>query len=452
MVSLLQWDAALRALVVLLCLVAIVYAWLSEPLHPHERLENAFFLLPLGCLLAVGLVWLGQLDALTSNKAHMSMLAAHGVYVAVALFLLACAHLSRTLFGKGVSALAVLGAAALGGALWIDQAKTELVVAWVVLSVVCVVLACTGLVWKLKIDASAKSFLLVIAGLWGLGLMLDGLLVQRPYRLAVQVGHFFYFAYLFLIWQLFTERVLWVQSKPLAGQATSGPNGVASFESLSQATDFKSVHESVVLAVSEERQRIAQDIHDGVGSHLVGLIASLDPKSSLHRRIMMGLECCLLDLKMTIDSVDNQDANIFDALGRLRYRLQPSLDRAGIKMIWRVDFSGPLVSVRPQEVSHLVHIVQECLANVLQHSEANKVQLMCRYEAEPEPRLRLEVQDNGKGIDKAKAQEAIGKGLTGMQTRAKQLGVSLHIGTQQGVGTRVRIYLPLRAANAIAQA
>jgi signal transduction histidine kinase len=452
MVLLPQWDVALRALVVLLSLAAIVYAWLSEPLHPHERMENAFFLLPLGCLLAVGLGWLGQLDALHSSKTHMLMLAAHGVYVTVAFFLLACANLSRTLFGKGVLALAVLGAVALGGALWLDQYKSALVVAWVVLSLACVVFACVGLVWKLKIDASAKSFLLVAAGLWGLGLMLDGLLVQRPHALAVQAGHFFYFAYLFLIWQLWTERVHWVQSKSLAVQETIGPNGVASFGDLSQATDFKSMHESVVLAVSEERQRIAQDIHDGVGSHLVGLIASLDPNSPLHRRIVMGLECCLLDLKMTIDSVDNQDANIFDALGRLRYRLQPSLDRAGIKMIWRVDFSGPLVSVRPQEVTHLLHIVQECLANVLQHSEANKVQLMCRYEAEPEPRLRLEVQDNGKGIDKAKAHEAIGKGLSGMQTRAKQLGVSLHIGTQQGVGTRVRIYLPLRTANAIAQA
>ncbi|MGA8513495.1 MAG: ATP-binding protein [Burkholderiaceae bacterium] len=452
MASLLQWDVALGALVVLVSLGAIVYAWLSEPLHPHEALENSFFLLPSGCLLAVGLGWLGQLEVLHSRNAYLLMLAAHGVFVAVALFLLACANLLRTLFGKGVMALAVLGTVVLGGALWMDQSPSALVAAWVVLSLVCVVFACAGLVWKLKIDASAKSFLLVAAGLWGLGLMLDGLLVQRPDGLAVQAGHFFYFAYLFLLWQLFTERVQWVRSKPLAGQANGMANGTVSLDGLSQATDLKSVQESVILAVTEERQRIAQDIHDGVGSHLVGLIASLDPKSSMHRRIMMGLECCLLDLKMTIDSVDNQDANIFDALGRLRYRLQPSLDRAGIKMLWKVDFSGPLVSIRPQEVTHLVHIVQECLANVLQHSEANKVQLLCRYEAEPEPRLRLEVQDNGKGIDKTRSHEAIGKGLSGMHARARQMGVSLHIGTQQGVGTRVRVYLPLRTANAVEQA
>jgi signal transduction histidine kinase len=208
----------------------------------------------------------------------------------------------------------------------------------------------------------------------------------------------------------------------------------------------------VVTAIEQERSRIAQDIHDGVGSQLVGLIASLDPKSLQDKRILMGLESCLMDLKMSVDSMNHADTNIFDALGRLRYRMQPSFDRAGIKMLWRVDVAGPLLGIQMTEVSHLVHIVQECFSNILQHSQATKVKLVCHFEPEPEPRLRLEVQDNGKGIATHQQGEMVGNGMANMLKRAKALGVPLHIGTQANVGTRVRLYLPVRSASPSAQA
>jgi signal transduction histidine kinase len=263
--------------------------------------------------------------------------------------------------------------------------------------------------------------------------------------------HFFYFAYLVFVWLELTARLHWVQwhrEHPPVGAASSfaHPSG------FSRITDMPSVQESAMAAVEHERHRIAQDIHDGVGSHLVGLIASLDANSPLHRRIMMGLECCLRDLKMTVDNMDSSESNIFDALGRLRYRLQPTLQRAGIKIVWKVDVAGPLVAVRPAEITHLMHIVQECLSNVLMHSQATKVRLQCRYELEPEPCLLLEVQDNGIGIAKRDPQEFVGKGLSGMRERAKLLGVPLHISSQAGIGTRVRIYLPVRSASPRAQA
>jgi signal transduction histidine kinase len=199
-------------------------------------------------------------------------------------------------------------------------------------------------------------------------------------------------------------------------------------------------------AVVQERHRIAQDIHDGVGSQLVGLLASLDPALPAHRRIMLGLESCLLDLKNTVDNVDatdESDTNIFDALGRLRYRIQPSLDRVGIRMHWKVDVAGPLMAVKASQLQHLVRIVQESLANVLLHSEAADVQLRCSYQELPAPHMVLEILDNGNGMVHSTAPAVAGKGLSGMKERAGRIGAQLQISSKQGLGTRVRLKLAL---------
>jgi signal transduction histidine kinase len=448
----LHWQTFAHVLLLLISAAAFLYVVVVTPLHPHDPLENGVFLLCLAWVLAAAIFFLSQLEVLRIRQHVLVMWSIHVVNAGVTVFLLLCAGLLSSRFAKCSGLTTILGTAILLYCLWTGEAPGMLDMGWRVLMVLGTVVVLAGLAMKLKLDTSHKSFLTLVAGVMGGGLLVDALLLSSQGMGGLTAVHFVYFAFVFLLGLMFSERIHWL---PLRQLSTPGGHASHHFSPMSgllstnhsQLSEMNSTNE-----ITQVRQRIAQDIHDGVGSQIVGLIASLDPHSALHRRVLMGLESCLIDLKMAVDSIDNHDTNIFDALGRLRYRLQPSLDRAGIKMLWKVDFAGPLVSIRSDEVAHLVHIVQECLSNVLQHSQAKKVQLLCRYEAEPEPRLRLEVQDNGIGIDRRKAPELMGKGLTGMQARAKQLGVSLHIGTQAGMGTRVRIYLPLRSANATAQA
>ncbi len=248
---------------------------------------------------------------------------------------------------------------------------------------------------------------------------------------------------------------IWARCQSAMKQAmaasTSHRASIVTLSELNMHSDVSGIlpgvqQQHLAQAVAQERRRITQDIHDGVGSQLVNLLASLDPALPAHRRIMLGLETCLLDLKNTVDNVDATDAsdsNIFDALGRLRYRIQPSLDRVGMRMHWKLDVAGPLMAVKPSQLQHIVRIVQEGLANVLLHSEATDVQLRCRYKEQPEPHMMLEVLDNGIGMGQHTSNANVGKGLSGMKERAQSIGAHLRISSKQGLGTRVRLQLPL---------
>lgn len=450
-VGYLHWEAAVWITVLLLSVALLLYLIATTPAHPQEQVETSFLLLPVAWALAAGFDWLGHLSALQGLRHGLSLLAVHVLYGAVGLYLVACSSLSRTLLGKGLQGYLLLGAVLLlAGAWWGGSAGVMATMVWRVLSVLTAIAVAVGLVWRMYLLASPDTSLVAVAGLWGLGLVADGMWLRSGHAWGLQVVHVLFFAYLLAIGLVLTGRVDWVQLHRASPWRVN--QSFISHTGFSGVVETLSSQQSVVAAIEDERSRIAQDIHDGVGSHLVALIASLDPKSLQDKRILLALENCLLDLKMSVDSMNHADINIFDALGRLRYRMQPSFDRAGIKILWRVDVASPLLGIQMSDVTHLVHIVQECFSNILQHSHATKVKLVCHFEPEPEPRLRLEVQDNGTGIAKHRKGDFVGNGMANMLKRAKALGVPLLIGTQTDVGTRVRLYLPVRAASPRAQA
>jgi signal transduction histidine kinase len=377
---------------------------------------------------------------------ELPLLAYHALSVTAAGVLLHSLGWVRTMLGSLLLVYALLGAALLGYALSLDQSSQTLALVWRVMSVMVMAVLCVGVLWKFKRDAGAKQSLVAAGGLWGLSIVVEDLLMQAQGAPGLRAAHFFFGVYLLVLCLLISGRLRWMrmpgQYVPHISIAHHGP-GFGNLSGFSQNSEAHSTHTFALSAVADERKRIAQDIHDGVGSQLVGLIASLDANSPLHKRLHVGLECCLLDLKMTVDNMDGGNTNIFDALGSLRYRFTPSLQRAGIRMVWRVETAGPLLALPQTSVAHILRIVQECLANVLLHSEAKKVRVVCRYEPEP-PHMLLEVQDDGVGMAQAQESTWIGKGLSGMRERAKSLGANIEIDTKEGTGTRVRLQVPVR--------
>ena len=192
-------------------------------------------------------------------------------------------------------------------------------------------------------------------------------------------------------------------------------------------------------AVAHERQRIAQELHDSIGSHLTGLIARQDRTLPGQQAMASALEECLLELRIVVDSFHDDGESLVLSLARLRYRIQPSLDQLAIRMQWNVEDAAAWSALPAEHAKELLRIAQESLTNVMRHSHATQVAVtLCRRTAESV--MVLEVRDNGSGGDRA---TGAGKGLAGMRRRAQQIGAQFEVFADPGFGTRVWVGYPL---------
>jgi signal transduction histidine kinase len=191
--------------------------------------------------------------------------------------------------------------------------------------------------------------------------------------------------------------------------------------------------------IGEERQRLMRDMHDGLGASLIGAIRAVERADAAIdvSRILRG---CLDDLKLTIDSMEPVEADLLLLLATLRFRLEPRLDAAGVTLRWRVGDVPALAWLDPTSALHILRIVQESIANILQHTRATEIAI--ETEAGPEQVL-IRVIDNGQGFDAAAALAAArGHGLLNQQRRARALNGAVAWDSSAG-GTRFTLRLPI---------
>ena len=205
-----------------------------------------------------------------------------------------------------------------------------------------------------------------------------------------------------------------------------------------------------VQAVLAERRRIANDLHDGVGSRLVALLASQRPCAAGPDELAMALQACLLELHMTVDDLDDQSSStIVERLAHLRYRLQPAFDRLGVTLVWNIGTGAQTQScpLSPETAMQVCRVAQEALSNALRHSRASRVEL--RFGPQGRTRgLALEVRDDGCGLDASADLPAdqMGKGLRSMRTRADAVHGDLAIMDVAPHGLCIRLLIPCEEA------
>lgn len=168
----------------------------------------------------------------------------------------------------------------------------------------------------------------------------------------------------------------------------------------------------------QERQRIMQDMHDGLGSHLISSLAMSERGQLSPNQIHHLLRDCIDDLRLAIDSYNEHNNPFGVALGNLRFRMAPRMKAAGIRLAWHVDNDIDNAQVPPSMVLPLLRILQECMTNVLKHAHATDVSILVRLSAEHD--LHLVVRDNGIGFDVNNVRH--GKGLSGIEKRARTMG------------------------------
>jgi len=194
-------------------------------------------------------------------------------------------------------------------------------------------------------------------------------------------------------------------------------------------------------ALSTERERIMQDMHDGLGGHLVQALAIATSQNTL-QPMEEPLRACLEELRLMVDSLEPVNGDLGSVLGTLRARISRRLALAGVQMRWQVDDLPPMPDLGPRAVLDVARVVQEAITNAIKHSGCNEITVSAAL-AGGGQHVEVQVTDNGRGM----GARGVGRGLTGMQRRAFDLGGSIEF-ESTAPGTRVTLRLPLaRATN-----
>ena len=212
--------------------------------------------------------------------------------------------------------------------------------------------------------------------------------------------------------------------------------------------EAKKLSERLIDLQEQERQRIAQELHDSTAQHLVAVDLNL---SCLRPRAGLSDE--------EIKRWDQTEASLQEAIKEIRtfsYLMHPpALQTAGLcatideyvagfgsrsKLDVSVRLNPDIDRLAFELQRSLLRIAQEALANVHHHANASSVGLAIRMVSGC---VHLIVRDNGQGRkgNSDRPTFGCGRGVTGMRARAEQHGGTLRLRTGCG-GTSVHVAMP----------
>jgi signal transduction histidine kinase len=189
--------------------------------------------------------------------------------------------------------------------------------------------------------------------------------------------------------------------------------------------------------LSQERQRLMRDMHDGVGSALMSSLVAVQRGQMPVADVAQVLSECVDALKLTIDSLEPSGDDLLVLLATLRYRLEPRLQAAGLTLEWHVSDIPKLEWMNPTSALQILRTLQEVLTNVLKHAQARTIRLSTEVTG---VQVIVSVADDGVGFDVHHPHR--GRGLNNLQRRAAEIGGQIEISSGPGA-TVVKLLLPI---------
>ncbi len=200
------------------------------------------------------------------------------------------------------------------------------------------------------------------------------------------------------------------------------------------------------LALAEDRERIAKDLHDGVIQSLFAVGLGLQGAAGRVSDPGVGER-----IHEAVTEIDNVIADLRNYIFGLRpavlahRRLSEALDQlghefeahSGVTTVVEVD--GSLEEPLAEHATHLVQLTREALSNVGRHAQAATVRVSLRRQGR---RAILEIDDDGVGYHPGEVRDA-GMGVANMHERAEAMGGELRVESRPSEGTMVRVTLPL---------
>lgn len=194
------------------------------------------------------------------------------------------------------------------------------------------------------------------------------------------------------------------------------------------------------LAMIEDRERIARDLHDlviqrlfGAGMKLNSAVASLGPAAAQAHEVIDELDETIRELRSAIFSLHNRDVTV-TVSDEVALAIDQSVDRLGFRPSLAIE--GPFDAIGTLPATELTALIREALANVARHAGAShaKVRIIVTPSA-----VVLTVSDDGCGIDTSRPR---GHGLENMERRATGLGGTFDIRAPAFGGTELVCTIP----------
>lgn len=207
----------------------------------------------------------------------------------------------------------------------------------------------------------------------------------------------------------------------------------------------------------DERQRIAQDLHDRLGSMLSTIklyFSTIDSKVDLLRlesREQYSKANQLLD--EACDEVRKVAHDIHSGVLKnfgLKAQLQELVDTINNTKQIKIELLTHKINDRLEtkvEIN-IYRIVQELISNALKHSKASKLSIQLNRFGDI---IHILVEDNGVGFKESNAREKNGMGLSGIETRVNAMNGTINIDSVLGRGTSIAIDLPYQPQTALSE-
>lgn len=207
------------------------------------------------------------------------------------------------------------------------------------------------------------------------------------------------------------------------------------------------LHEEVRrLAVLEDRERIAKELHDGVvqalfsvGMALQGAESLVDDPEAVRKRLHESVGA--------VDDVIRDLRNYIFGLGpgsvadrQVDRALQDLVEefRRGSDVAIRLEVDPRAASSAAPRAADIVQTVREAISNAVRHGSPQTLSVTLAHE---DRAVLLEIEDNGAGFDPESAVGG-GRGLSNLRARAVAAGAELVISSEKGTGTRLSLRFP----------
>lgn len=212
---------------------------------------------------------------------------------------------------------------------------------------------------------------------------------------------------------------------------------------------------SLLNVQEQERQRIANELHDSLGQSL----------SVIKNRAQLALDSVSGESQAAsqLQGIIRVTGDAIGETRRLAHNLRPlHLEQLGltaaldqlleqfqdanrIGVTWHLEDLDD--AFLPAQITHIYRLVQEALNNISKHAQATQVNVLVERDLHL---VRIRIEDNGRGFDTRRVREA-GLGLTSMTERARMLGGSVVIKSEPDAGTAVMMELPVQEADRVAR-